>query len=231
MARTAVTITANGNAQVDTAQKKFGTGSYLGDGTGDFLSGTLGTAPGTQDFTIEGWVRMASFKDYDTFFGTTRGTTGFNCGTDSLKVFTIYSTDSGRIFEVNNAFPSTNTWYHWAITRSGTTLRGFVDGTKIAEVSDSHNWSQTAFRIGDLVPGGGESINGWLDEIRLSVGIARWTADFTPETSAYSCGDDGYTKLLVHCDGTDASTTFTDDNSECVTSTPPTSSLLTLGVG
>ena len=58
--------------------------------------------------------------------------------------------------------------------------------------------------------GNEEHFNGWLDEIRISKGIARWTTNFTPSSSEYST--DTYTKLLLHCNGSMGSTNFPDDS-------------------
>jgi hypothetical protein len=54
----------------------------------------------------------------------------------------------------------------------------------------------------------GYYFKGWLDELRISKGVARWTSNFTPPTSAYT-GDSG-TVLLLHMDGADGSTAFID---------------------
>jgi hypothetical protein len=56
---------------------------------------------------------------------------------------------------------------------------------------------------------GGGSFNGYLDEVRIS-NIARYTAAFTPSTTPFQ--SDANTVLLLHMDGTNASTVFTDDN-------------------
>ena len=222
MARSAKTLTANGDAQIDTAQSKFGGASGLFDGAGDYVTGALGSdAFGTGDFTIDFWVRHNSaFVNYETWWSQRDGGTGFNIGTDVNAGFTFYSQTEGVVFTVSSLF-SLNTWHHVAVTRSGTTLRGFVDGVKIAEVTNSTNYNQSNFGIGDH-PSPTEPLNGWIDEFRVSKGIARWTADFTPESSAYDCSvnNDTYTVLMAHMDGADASTTFTDDNSECVTFIP-----------
>ena len=104
--------------------------------------------------------------------------------------------------------PTDNVWYHIAITRSGTSLRAFVDGTQIGSTStDSSNitGSTNVLSIGALPSTPvTEFFNGWIDELRISKGIARWTEDFTVPVTAFGIAD-SFTKLLIHFDGTDGS--------------------------
>jgi hypothetical protein len=67
---------------------------------------------------------------------------------------------------------------------------------------------------------GTSSIAGWMDEPRVSKGVARWTSHFTPYSWEYGLGvptvtptpviDDSYTQALLHANGTDASRAFMD---------------------
>ena len=68
----------------------------------------------------------------------------------------------------------------------------------------------------------GRSFDGWLDGIRITKGAARWTANFTPPTEAEEHTYDANNELLLHCNGTDGSTTFTDDSANS-SDAPPTS--------
>ena len=82
-------------------------------------------------------------------------------------------------------------------------------GTGQFNVSGTITTKAEAKRIG-VWAGGAYSNNGYIDEFRISKGIARWTSNFTPPTEAYTT--DLYTKLLLHMDGTNGSTTFTDSS-------------------
>ncbi len=212
----AKTITTVGNAQVDTAQSKFGGASLLLDGAGDRLTLDLGSdVIGTGDFTLDYWIRHTSaFVNYITHIATLRGSTGFNVGTQALAQVVFYIDGIGEVLRGTGTNFTLNTWHHVAFVRNSGTLKAYVDGVEKASATNSTNLSNASFWIGDLNNVANEPVNGWMDEIRLSIGIARWTATFTPETSAYPCADT-YTKLLVHCDGADASTTFTDDDAVC----------------
>ena len=210
--RTAITVTANGNAQVDTAQSQFGGASALFDGTDDYLttaqSSNLSFAT---DFTIEGFARSASLGTIVS--NRTVDATGFDVGTLTLErqsddTLNLNLKDSANI--VSSA-TSDNTWFHWAIVRSSGTITLYVDGTSegtssntVTIGSGSHNQLQFGC-LGNAVA----DYNGYIDEVRVSK-VARYTGAFTPTASAFT--NDYDTALLLHMDGADASTTFEDDN-------------------
>jgi hypothetical protein len=214
--RTPRTITVGGNAKVSTAQSKFGGASALFDGTSDYLSvpGFSDLAFGTGNFTLEAWVRQSARSDAMTIFdtrnsGNTSG--GFVLYMRADNVMELYW--NSAYASSANPLPTVNTWYHVAVSRSGTALKVFVDGTAVISVTDSQNHSAAGpFIIGQdfqLTGTPGNSWNGYIDEVRFS-NIARYTANFTPSASAFV--NDTNTLLLIHANGTNASTTFTDDN-------------------
>lgn len=192
------TVTANGNAQIDTAQSVFGGASGLFDGTGDFLSipDHADFEIGSGDFTIDlrvrfntvtainnTFVRKGRFADADNSFEFSYS------GTAVQTLFLSTSTNGIAATTTNSVswVPSTNTWYHVVVIRTGTTVRFFVNGTQVG--ADATN-SETFFSGGGPVTIGGTSVganpfDGWQEEIRFSNGVARWTANFTPPISPY----------------------------------------------
>ena len=207
-------VTGYGDAQIDTAQKKLGTASGLFDGTGDYLSladhddWNLGSG----DWTVDFWVRFAATTTMPFLAQYTNANTEFrfDAVAASTKLRLIASNagvEVANIYMTNNWSPSLNTWYHVAWVRNGSTVYLFIDGvsqtltttTAIGTLPDF----TSSLTIGNDVNNGNVYFNsGWLDEFRISKGIARWTANFTPPTSAYTA--DTYTKLLLHCDGADS---------------------------
>lgn len=178
-----VTVTAGGNAKVSTTQSKFGGASAAFDGSGDYLSCTL-DAIGTDDFTIETWVRMSTFANYRMLYETRTSdgdTAGFVWGVNSSGQLFIYL--GGFVFTTGTL--STNTWAHVALTRASGTWRMFVDGTlQSGTYSNSGNLTRTAVRIGmdwNTLYG----VDGYLDDYRITKGIARYTANFTPPTAPF----------------------------------------------
>jgi hypothetical protein len=124
----------------------------------------------------------------------------------------LYVDGAYRIGRSGTQF-TTNTWYHVALSRSGTSTRLFIDGTQVhSTYTDTTSYVGTAPDIGELNSSfglTGYGTIGHIDEFRIS-STARYTANFTPTTTAFV--NDADTLLLIHANGTDASTTFTDDN-------------------
>jgi len=204
------TITTNGNAQISTAQSKFGDSSIYFDGTGDYLSipNSADWHFGTGDFTIEMQVYFNSTDVKEVLICQKRSDEsdqGFNLYIDSdLLYFRYRSGESvGAWTDIYNAswIPSINTWYHVAVIRNGNTIQSYVDG---AALSSSHDCtSDTLVNSGELVriganAGGVEYLDGYIDELRVTKGIARWTGPFTPPTAPYPEVKDLDTKLLLH---------------------------------
>lgn len=185
--------TANGNAQIDTAQSVFGGASGLFDGTGDYLS-----CPDSNDFylnadfTVDFRVRFNSIAATMYLFTQKVNTTnGLQCYWYQPSATLYFQfTDAGvdTVIAANAWSPSANTWYHVACVRTGNDYKFFIDGTQIGTtVTDSSAITNYAasFLIGGDVSGI-LYLNGWMDEFRVSKGIARWTSNFTPPTSEYA---------------------------------------------
>ena len=180
------TVTANGNAQVSTAQSVFDGASLLCDGTGDFLSIADHEAFnfGTGDFTIETRLRYISATVHDiaaaqgsgglfaalALSGTSPSPHGYATGRQGVA----YDNLSGVL-------PSPSTWYAVAFCRSGTSLRIFVDGVQYGGTftdSRSYDLSHGGLRIAT-------SLNGYMDELRITKGVARYTSNYTPATEGF----------------------------------------------
>ena len=191
------TVTANGNAQIDTAQSKFGGASGLFDGTGDYLS--LADSEdwyfGTGNFTIDFWVRFNALPTgYGCLFDQYVDANNYitiglwnNAGTYTWHIWAKEG-DVGRLnYNIADAGLATNNWYHIAFVRSGNNNYVFRNGTQVGstavDAAAMPNIAST-FRIG-YSQLSGTYLNGWLDEFRVSKGVARWTANFTPPTAAY----------------------------------------------
>lgn len=193
-AETGQTVSLEGNAQLDDAQKKFGATSLLLDGSGDYA-----TVPdsnywsfGTSNFTIDLWVRFASTTGNQYFIcQLADGNNMWSLGAPSGKL-EFYSIIGG----VEKAWydmtwnPTVDTWYHICFVRSGTGAKLFIDG--VSQTLTEH----TAFSTNDLgnvsaplyIGSSSAStgfFNGWIDEVRVSNGIARRSTNFTPPTEEY----------------------------------------------
>jgi Concanavalin A-like lectin/glucanases superfamily len=231
-ARTAKTVTAVNNAQVSTAQSKFGGASALFDGTGDYLQTNTSSdyLLGTGDFTVECWFRIAGNSAqaqdgnrYASLFAITNGNLAANSVGLSLVILGNSSTTGTGIQLYKNTNTEENitatvsisqtTWHHAAVSKSGSSVRIFFNGTQVGSTTTSNTiWGSSTFfgRVGRLFDTGFiDDINGHIDELRLS-NTARYTSSFTPTNIPFV--NDNNTVLLIHANGANASTTFTDDN-------------------
>ena len=215
--RTQVSVIASGgDAQIQTGQSKFGGTSAYFDGTGDFIDAYTDWTT-TGDFTIEGWIRFDSvaapnYDDQQIIDNRQAG--GFTTGHFQFRLnngvfYAQFFGASG--YPTGTTTASANTWYHWAVVRSGSDLKMYINGTQEGSTvtyTSELNANSTGFRIGAYDPGGNE-VYGYIDEVRVS-STARYTTTFTPSTTAFV--NDSDTVMLLHMDGTHTSTDFRDDN-------------------
>jgi hypothetical protein len=182
----ALPITFNGNAQIDTAQKVFGRSSLLLDGTGDYLNlnGSSDLAFSTGAFTIEGRVRRAATGVvhylYDSRPATTNGLypTIFINASDKL----IYHTNSADRITGTTSLAA-DTWYHFRLIRTGNDHKLYLNGVQEGSTYTAAN----TYLNGASRPTIGAQghtpattpLNGWLDAIRVVKGEALNTTDFT----------------------------------------------------
>ncbi len=177
------TITVGGNAQVSATDPKFGTGSLLLDGAGDYLQTPAHSsfAFGTGDFTVECWVYPNVISDNDGLF--TIGSQLFaaiyqnNWAIGTAGVMLSPSYTSGAA--------TAGSWQHFAITRSGSALRLFINGTQLGPTSsDTTDLTNNQIFIGYYYSSG-FAWNGKIDEFRVTKGIARYTSNFTAPTAPF----------------------------------------------
>lgn len=187
------TWSANGDAQVDTSQKVFGTGSILLDGSGDYVSGALNAlALASADFTIEAAVRLSSVASDYCIIGkylATGSQRAWFVDIDANGLYFVYS-QLGVTSTTATALFSfvTNTWYRIAVVRSGGNILLFVNGSLIATVAigTSIFTGSAPVIIGATNTGSlGKFFPGWLDEIRLTTGVARYTASYTVDAAPF----------------------------------------------
>jgi hypothetical protein len=138
----------------------------------------------TGDWTFDTWVRFNATGQQCLIDGG--NTQGLVVITPSSGNVLVYAAGAAIINTGATAF-NTGQWYHIAVVRSGTSWVLYRDGVSYATATSSNNWGNGTgvLQVGRYV-GGGWDFNGWLDEYRVSKGIARWTTGFTPPTQAYS---------------------------------------------
>jgi hypothetical protein len=181
-----------GNAQISTSVKKYGTGSLYFDGTGDYLSAidSPNTEFGASDFTVEMWAYYSSTSGTPVLIDKRANTSGYSpfifYTTGGTLVF--YASSNGSSYDIANGVTigsvTTGTWYHVAASRSGSSIRLFLNGTLANTVTSSAALvnNSDAWTIGATV--GGNYFNGYIDDLRITK-YARYTANFTPSTTAF----------------------------------------------
>jgi hypothetical protein len=176
-----------GDARVSTSVTKYGSGAMYFDGTGDWLSvpSSPNMAFGTGDFTVECWAYWSATASTGKGIVNLQSSGTFNFYWDGGSYSTNYFVISNRsVNQLTYSFsPTINTWYHLAVSRSGLTMRLFINGVLATSVTDSTNYGQGIASIGGDAANAW-SWNGYLDDLRITKGIARYTANFTPPTAA-----------------------------------------------
>jgi hypothetical protein len=186
----AFSITANGDARpvinnpfTNSTSNTTNWSGYF-DGTGDMLTVTNLTGPGTGDFTYECWVYpTSSAVSYRLIFGIDNyGASApfrlYQYGTN----FQFWYTGNAGSF-INSNTIVMNQWYHLAATRSGSSLRFFVNGVQVGStITQSASYPTSNFRIG-MDSGSLYPFVGYISNVRVVNGTALYTSAFTPSTS------------------------------------------------
>jgi hypothetical protein len=218
----ALTVTPVGNAQISTTQSKYGGASAYFDGTGDYLqisNNTVFDLPG--DFTVEAWFYASNLASSPCIAGkwvANNVSWALIVGTASAT----FAVGNNGSYVASLSFSTTltnNTWYHIAATRSGSSIKCFINGSQIGSTqTNSSNCSSTSiFAVGFLNSSAPAYFQGYIDDLRISR-FARYVSNFTPPTAALPTTASStvadpyynYTSLLLHMDGTNTSTNFVD---------------------
>ena len=231
------TITPYRNAQLSSAQSKFG------DTSGYFDGSSYITIPYSSDwvihpnesFTIDMWTNFSSLAN--TYFinngnGTLWSEGSWFIGIVNKKlVFKVCNSTGWALDLAGTTILSANTQYHIAVVKDVNNVTIYLNG--IAEATgvftgSSFDLSKPLYIGADITTS--LYLTGYIDEFRFSKGIARWTSNFTPPTTSYnyydfdnsnsealSGIDDIYTKSLIHFDVTSGATTFIDESGKTIT--------------
>jgi phage-related protein len=221
-------ITSTGNIFISTTQSKYAGSSLFLNGSNDILNVTSTNNefafPG--DFTCEGWFYVVSnSSSLGTIFfylGTSENFGRTQLGLDpdgKLWIETYFTSVSTRD---TNIYPL-NQWNHVAFSRQGNTLRIFLNGNLVATGANGDSLGHG----GGMSLGGGSDnrYNGYMDNIRVTKGVARYINSFTPDNHpAILERDPDIDKvvLLMHMNGVNGSTTFPELTNKVISSVDTT---------
>ena len=207
-------ISIVGNAQLDTTYKKFGTASILLDGNGDKITSAYSTVYlKDKKFTFDFWFKSNTIASYDTFFSK------YVTGASPEKSFFKFdmgvvsgNTCKPRFYAANNISGTGTTvagyevttavtindgnFHHFEVVRDGSNFYIFLDGTSLSlttVTAISTNYldnTDGVLNIGDDLNNTPRFVDGWIDEFRLSLGVARHTSNFSVATTEYAPATD-----------------------------------------
>lgn len=212
--RTPKILTFSTGASISTEQFKSEPSSakFRGNGFDDsiLIDNHQDFAFGTADFTLEGWYYFTA-SSIDTYFWEFR-----NAGTQAVP--SIFLDSTGIKYYVSGAYkistttiPTLNTWFHLAVSRTSGTTKMFYNGTQIGSVADTTNY---------VIPTGSIYVSKWwgatnsgimpgyIDEIRITKGLGRYTTSFTPQSNLIN---DQNTVLLCHFSGNNGDKILVDN--------------------
>jgi hypothetical protein len=170
---------------IDTAQSKFGGASARFDGSEslDVPNGTTSSvfAMGTGDFTMECWFRISSHTAaLRALMHLSSSGPGIFIGAGDTMTMRLTSTEI-----TGTTVPAVDTWHHAALTRSGGDHRLFLNGVQEGSIwSNSYNQGNCTLYVG-VNNTGSSFLTGYIDDLRITKGVARYTATFTPPTAAF----------------------------------------------
>jgi len=195
----AKTMTNNSMTFADNIYK-FGGYSGAFDGATSYLSvpDSADWDFGNNNFSVDFWIRYtvlptAGNAEHSVGQWTLAPQLSFVCGlyndTGVYKMRFVYSVDGTNAVATNGSLDAgivADAWYHLAYVRSGNTLTFYVNGVAKGTVDLTgiaiYN-STSLLTVGAI--NGGSLVNGYMDEVRISKGIARWSSAFTPPTAEY----------------------------------------------
>lgn len=188
-----------GNAQVSTSVKKYGTGSLYFDGAGDYLTmpASVNLDMGSGDFTIEGWVYANSFANYRALISLanniSNGYSAVRMRVNSSGNLELYMSNDGSNWAASGTTSSgisVTTWAHIAIVKYGSgsnNVKVYINGTSVLSLTHTGTlYAGGGYYVGTVFSSSaaGEYFNGYIDDLRITKGLARYTANFTPPTAA-----------------------------------------------
>jgi hypothetical protein len=186
-----------GDAKLSTAVAKFGGSSMAFDGTGDWLQ-TISSPQfdfGLGDFTLECWAYCNNFSSDYRFIAKVANISSYGSWqviVDNSGYPRFYASSAATSWDVcsnlgGGVAISTSTWAHIAVTRLGTTFTIWVNGVSAGTTTSSASLYYSAsvpVTVGGM-PDGTRSLSGYIDDPRITKGIARYTTTFTPPTQAF----------------------------------------------
>lgn len=180
------TINNSTNTMLSSGAAKFGTAGLSSGGTSKVSfqnSASINTYTG--DYTEEFWLYLTNNSSAQAILDSWGSSAGHSFWISSGSLTYYYNGGSKILVGVPI---SAGQWHHVAATRASGTIRLFIDGVlqnnTVVGVSGTLSPGQTITGI-NYEPSGNTGVIGYLDEVRITNGVARYTSSFTPPTAAF----------------------------------------------
>lgn len=222
------TVAVNGNTVLSTTKSRSGGYSAYFDGNGDYLSIPYSTdfEFGSNDFTIEFWINNTTFvSPWGTVISknaaTGAGSWRIVVGPSGYLAFGINVSDWA--LNIPTTGMVTGNWYHIAFCKSGSVATAFINGNVVGISTDAPSipTSSQAISIGRIEIGSQWYINGYIDDLRITKGVARYISNFNPPVrfSSHTSTDPYFSNVVLglHCNGAVGSTNIIDVKGKAVT--------------
>jgi hypothetical protein len=190
-------LTTVGDAKVSTTAAKYGLASFYFDGTGDYIDMVNSQAfvMGSGNFTVEAWVYPTTTNASHWMFlqGNASGFAAIRIGCQSNQAFLLMSINGSTWTVQSNLIGSVpiNTWTYIALTRSSTTVNLYINGSSVyssSALSTSALMTGIYNIIGRIDPTNLQYFAGYLQDVRLTKGYARYLSNFTTPTDSFTQG-------------------------------------------
>jgi len=182
-----------GNTTGSTTEVKFaGSKSMYFDGNGDRINldannSLYDLSYGQGDFTIEGWFYFNSHSNDTKLYIDVASATTYWQLTYWVSTGLKFSANVTGINVDAGSTLSLNTWYHIALVRNSSTYNVYVDGTSVISTTTTHQiGSNSEKAIGGTALDATASLDGYIQDFRLTKGLARYTANFTPPIAPFA---------------------------------------------
>jgi hypothetical protein len=179
-----------GAASISTASSRFGGASASFSGGYIYTPAHADFGFGAGDYTVEGFLNQTTQNIdrtlYDNRFGTNTGIGIYSSvNAPNLTNRLVLTNNAAIIAGDSSAIFSASTWQHWAVSRASGTIRGFIDGVLVWSVVDNRTYSASSDCVFGASATAAQVFSGNLDELRVTKGVARYTAAFLPPVSPF----------------------------------------------
>lgn len=170
-----------GNTVTSTSQFKYGSSSISFDGASalSFAASAPSLSMGAGDFTMEGWVYQTARAAGCSVISCSSASGGTGIIMQITAAGAIAGSTAAAGLGNSGGNIALNTWTHLAFSRTAGSLTAWIQGALISTIANATNYTDSVLFLGEF-GSGSQKFTGFMDEIRLTPGVGRYTSPFTP---------------------------------------------------